>query len=217
MAPAPRASRPGSTAWVSRVRAVMLTAIVSSRACKPSLASGLKVTEVALLIRVVIAGSLEILASIRASSGIVGLRGAYDIPMDWGVLAPMARLEYRRVIENDVTQALSYANEGGIVYPMLVNGLSRNLFQAGLGLRARRDSSPSELGVSGEIEYLFGTAGSQFTSHALRGAVKVAWSGLSGRERRGTSRGAVRSLGRPAAQPRRADRKPARRARTHTS
>ena len=114
-------------------------------------------------------------ASIRSSSGIVGLRGAYDIPMDWGVLAPMARLEYRRVIENDVTQSLSYANEGGIVYPMLVNGASRNLFQAGLGLRARRDSTAKDFGVSGEIEYLFGTAGSDFTSHALRGAVKIAW------------------------------------------
>lgn len=114
-------------------------------------------------------------ASIRSSSGIVGLRGAYDIPMDWGVLAPMARLEYRRVIENDVTQSLSYANEGGIVYPMLVNGASRNLFQAGLGLRARRDSTAKDFGVSGEIEYLFGAAGSDFTSHALRGAVKIAW------------------------------------------
>ena len=95
--------------------------------------------------------------------------------MDWGVLAPMARLEYRRVIENDVTQSLSYANEGGIVYPMLVNGASRNLFQAGLGLRARRDSTAKDFGVSGEIEYLFGAAGSDFTSHALRGAVKIAW------------------------------------------
>ncbi len=114
-------------------------------------------------------------ASIRSTSGIFGLRGGYDIPMDWGVLAPMARLEYRRVIENDVNQALSYANEGGIVYPMLVNGVSRNLLQAGLGLRAKRASTATDAGVSGEIEYLFGTAGSEFTSHALRGAVKIAW------------------------------------------
>lgn len=114
-------------------------------------------------------------ASIRSTSGIFGLRGGYDIPMDWGVLAPMARIEYRRVIENDVNQALSYANEGGIVYPMLVNGASRNLFQAGLGLRAKRASTATDAGVSGEIEYLFGTAGSEFTSHALRGAVKIAW------------------------------------------
>ena len=114
-------------------------------------------------------------ASIRSTSGIFGLRGGYDIPMDWGVLAPMARLEYRRVIENDVNQALSYANEGGIVYPMLVNGVSRNLFQAGVGLRAKRASTATDAGVSGEIEYLFGTAGSEFTSHALRGAVKIAW------------------------------------------
>jgi hypothetical protein len=114
-------------------------------------------------------------ASIRSTSGIFGLRGGYDIPMDWGVLAPTARLEYRRVIENDVNQALSYANEGGIVYPMLVNGVSRNLFQAGVGLRAKRASTATDAGVSGEIEYLFGTAGSEFTSHALRGAVKIAW------------------------------------------
>lgn len=114
-------------------------------------------------------------ASIRSTSGIFGLRGGYDIPMDWGVLAPMARLEYRRVIENDVSQTLAYANEGGIVYPMFVNGLSRNVFQAGLGLRAKRDAVAGAPGVSGDIEYLFGTAGSDFRSHALRGSIKIAW------------------------------------------
>jgi hypothetical protein len=63
--PAPRARKPGSTAWVSRVNAVILTAVVSSNAPGLSVANEPKLATPALLIKAVIAGSLDIRTSTR--------------------------------------------------------------------------------------------------------------------------------------------------------
>jgi len=74
MQPVPPAKKQGRTAWVSRVRAVMLTAIVSSIVWELSLANGLKFPLPALLMRAVIAGSLKRCAPRRARSAALTLK-----------------------------------------------------------------------------------------------------------------------------------------------
>src|SRR5262249_44517148 len=43
-------------------------------------------------------------------AGAIGLRGAYDIPMAWGVLTPIARLEYRRAYDGSLQQSMYYTD-----------------------------------------------------------------------------------------------------------
>lgn len=73
----------------------------------------------------------------QSISGIVGLRSTYDIPMSWGKLTAMGRLQYQSRLEGTYNQQLGYADlAGGTVYTVTAEGLASNEMTAGLGLRA---------------------------------------------------------------------------------
>ena len=85
--------------------------------------------------------------------GTVGLRGAYDIPMNWGVLTPTARAEYRQALDGATQQSMYYSDVGASMTSTLAQASStRGTLSTSLGLRARGSG-----GVSGEVEY--GTSG----------------------------------------------------------
>ena len=44
--------------------------------------------------------------------GTVGLRGSYDMPMNWGVLTPNARAEYRQTLDGAFQQSMYYTDLG---------------------------------------------------------------------------------------------------------
>ena len=48
----------------------------------------------------------------NALSGALGLRGSIDIPVGFGVVSPMARIEYRQTSQSAYDQSMYYADLG---------------------------------------------------------------------------------------------------------
>lgn len=72
--------------------------------------------------------------SIDTLSATLGLRLAYDIPTDWGVLTPRGRLEYTHDFEGSSRASLGYADTGTTPFALEAGGASRDHLTLGLGL-----------------------------------------------------------------------------------
>ena len=109
--------------------------------------------------------------SFNSVTGAIGLRGSYDIPMDWGVLVPNARLEIRHAIDGAYNQSVYYTDMGSSLSSTLnQDATTRNSIGATLGVRARTVS-----GLTGELEY--GTSAATDTIvHSIRAAVRMQFS-----------------------------------------
>ena len=107
-------------------------------------------------------------ASMEEISGVVGIRGAYDFQMAWGVLSPTLRVEYAHAFNNTLTQVLTYADTPGVNYSFAVAGLGENTVSGALGLAARYAN-----GVTASIEYQYSNAGSAEQAQGLRGLLKI--------------------------------------------
>jgi outer membrane autotransporter protein len=71
-------------------------------------------------------------------TGVLGLRGKYDLLMDWGVVSPRFRVEYNRAFQNGGLLALNYADWiGGPTYFMPGWDASRDFVTLGLGTDIR--------------------------------------------------------------------------------
>ncbi|WP_186445098.1 autotransporter domain-containing protein [Mesorhizobium sp. J18] len=75
--------------------------------------------------------------TIDTLSGTLGLRFAYDIPMEWGVLTPRGRLEYTHDFEGSSRASLGYADLGTLPYELDIEGFSRDHLAIGLGFDAQ--------------------------------------------------------------------------------
>ncbi|MDB5534155.1 MAG: hypothetical protein JWO28_2470, partial [Hyphomicrobiales bacterium] len=105
--------------------------------------------------------------STQTLSGVVGVRSVYDIPMTWGTLSLLGRLEYRARFSGSYSQNLSYADLiGGQVYTITDQALSNNQLMAALGLRATADN------ISFDLEYQL-TAADKTRANTFRGAVRL--------------------------------------------
>src|SRR5690606_23187113 len=70
-------------------------------------------------------------------SSTLGLRFAYDIPTDWGVLTPRGRIEYTHDFEGTSRASLGYADFGTLPYALDIEGFSRDSVSLGLGIDAQ--------------------------------------------------------------------------------
>jgi len=76
--------------------------------------------------------------SIDTLTGILGLRLAYKIPTDWGVVMPKLRLEYSHDFASGSSLALSYANiTGSPSYLLKAAGTARDYATITLGTDSR--------------------------------------------------------------------------------
>jgi large repetitive protein len=101
--------------------------------------------------------------------GTVGLRGAYDVPMNWGVLTPTARAEYRQALDGAYQQSMYYSDVGaGMTSTLAQASSTRGTLNTSLGLRARGAG-----GVSGEVEYGTSGAAGKVQAQTVRAAVKM--------------------------------------------
>jgi uncharacterized protein with beta-barrel porin domain len=67
-------------------------------------------------------------------TGVLGLRGKYDMLMDWGVVSPRFRVEYNHAFQSGGLAALSYADWiGGPTYFAPVRASSSGFTTLGLG------------------------------------------------------------------------------------
>ena len=109
--------------------------------------------------------------SFNSVSAVLGLRGTYDIPTSWGILSPMARLEYRRELDGGFNQSMFYSDLGpGQSYVLSQLDATRNLITGAVGLRARAGTN-----MSGELEY-GATAGDNSTLiQSLRATLRVSF------------------------------------------
>ncbi len=108
-------------------------------------------------------------STISSQSVVLGLRGEYAMLQNWGVLSPTARLEYRRILNGDVTQTMSYANEPETSYALTTTSSDHDMFAAALGLKARSDKD-----VTGAVEYLLGGGmKTGLQGQGLRGTLRV--------------------------------------------
>jgi len=104
-------------------------------------------------------------------AAVVGVRALYDIATGWGVLSPMARLEYRRELDGGFGQSMYYTDLGPAqTYVFNEADLSGNFVTAMLGVRARAGAA-----LTGQVEYGV-TAGSSSTLiQTLRATLRLAF------------------------------------------
>ena len=65
----------------------------------------------------------------------IGLRGQYDFAMSWGIISPLARLEYSHIFNGRFLQNISYVNDPGTIYALNQASNSSNVLNTELGLR----------------------------------------------------------------------------------
>jgi large repetitive protein len=84
-----------------------------------------------------------------SAAGVIGLRGAYDVPTSWGVVSPTARVEFRHELDGGFNQSMFYTDLGpGQTYVLNEADLLQNSVTGAVGLRARAGNN-----LSAEFEY----------------------------------------------------------------
>ncbi len=63
----------------------------------------------------------------------VGLRGAYDVPLSWGVVTPRVRLEYGHDFAGASSLGLGYADQTGFSHRLVTTPTGRDSLNLGLG------------------------------------------------------------------------------------
>ena len=106
--------------------------------------------------------------TINAQGLILGFRGQYDMPMAWGTLSPIARVQFRHGMSGNVTQSISYASDTSTSYGLSISGTEQNSITSSIGLRAS-----SKAGPSGQLEYLNNALMNGRQSSGLRGMMMV--------------------------------------------
>ncbi len=87
--------------------------------------------------------------SFGSTGATLGLRGSYDVPTNWGVLSPTARVEYRHGFDGGFNQTMFYTDLGpSQAYVLGEAALAQNTVTGMIGLRARAGNS-----LSGALEY----------------------------------------------------------------
>jgi large repetitive protein len=107
----------------------------------------------------------------NSTSAVLGLRGSFDIMMQWGVLTPNMRLEYRHVLDGGFNQAMWYSDIGpSFTYNFAQDATTRNLFTTTVGLRSRINP-----GVTLDLEYGATASWTSAPVQTLRGALRLAF------------------------------------------
>jgi uncharacterized protein YhjY with autotransporter beta-barrel domain len=107
----------------------------------------------------------------RSVAGTLGLRGSYDLPTNWGVLTPTARVEYRQSLDGAFQQSMYYSDVGSSMSSTLNQGAaSRGQVNTSVALRARGAG-----GIAGELEYGTQSGGGRLHSQTVRAAIKLSF------------------------------------------
>ena len=107
--------------------------------------------------------------SFNATSGSVGLRGSIDIPTDFGMLTPNARLEYRQTMQSAYDQSLYYTDLGsGSASTLSTPAGTYGSTTGTLGVRLRASG-----GLSVELEYGLTRGTNSLQAQSLRAALRV--------------------------------------------
>jgi outer membrane autotransporter protein len=102
-------------------------------------------------------------------AGTLGLRGSWDIAMEWGVLTPTARAEYRYAFDGSFQQSMYYTDLGpGQTSTLTQAAATRGTVNTNLGLRAR-----SQGGITAELDYGVSGAAARLQSQTVRGSLKL--------------------------------------------
>ena len=108
-------------------------------------------------------------ANLSSQSLALGLRGEYGIEQPWGLLSPTGRLEYRRLMSGELTQAMGYATQTSESSALTTAPADRDMVSATLGLKAKGAGD-----VTGSVEYLLsGGFRSGLQGQGMRGAVRI--------------------------------------------
>ncbi|WP_455296992.1 autotransporter domain-containing protein [Brucella pituitosa] len=73
-------------------------------------------------------------------AGVIGLRGEYAIPMDWGALNTRGRLEYTHDFTGWSQASMGYADLGTLPYTLDLDSYMRDYLTVGLGVDAKLDN-----------------------------------------------------------------------------
>lgn len=105
----------------------------------------------------------------QSTSASIGLRGSIDIPVSFGTLTPMARIEYRYTAQGSYDQALYYSDLGSGTASTFSQPAGSNGMTTGtLGIRARGQG-----GLTVELEYALSTGADSLMAHAIRAAMRL--------------------------------------------
>jgi uncharacterized protein with beta-barrel porin domain len=104
-----------------------------------------------------------------AVAATVGLRGSVDVPTNFGMVTPMARLAYRQASQSPYSQLLFYSDLGaGTASAFSQPAGSYGTTTGGVGLRARADG-----GLALELEYGLARGTAALQAQPIRAALRV--------------------------------------------
>ena len=107
----------------------------------------------------------------NAVSGAIGLRGSIDIPVSFGVLTPMARVEYRQTSQSAFDQSMYYSDLGSSLSSTFSQGAgSHGATTGAVGFRVRAPG-----GMSVETEYSVTAGSGSSLAQTIRAALRLAF------------------------------------------
>lgn len=107
-------------------------------------------------------------AQVRSTDLSAGVKMSYDIPMSWGTLTPVARVQYKKMFTGSMRQVLGYTIDQANEYSFTDNPASSWNVSGSAGLMIKGHN-----GVAGGIEAIAATGGGGYKSFGTRANVRV--------------------------------------------
>jgi len=107
-------------------------------------------------------------ANLNALDASAGLRVSYDLAMGWGVLTPVARVQYTRMFQGSLMQSMSYSADPAMLFAFEDKSQSNWAVNGSLGVLFKMQD-----GVTGGFEATGSTSGAGRTGMGLRANVRV--------------------------------------------
>jgi uncharacterized protein with beta-barrel porin domain len=107
-------------------------------------------------------------SNISSQSLVAGIRGQYDFVTLWGTISPTARVEYRRMLNGNVTQLMSYSSDPTTNYSFVATGNNPDIVMGNIGIKIS-----NKQGVSGSMEYIIGGSTNNLQSQGLRALIQL--------------------------------------------
>ena len=104
----------------------------------------------------------------NATAGAVGLRGSIDVPTDFGMLTPTARVEYRASSQNTYSQSMFYGDLPAQTFIFTQPAATYGMTTGTLGLRLR-----SLAGTQAELEYGLSYGSNELQMQTWRARLRV--------------------------------------------
>jgi len=106
--------------------------------------------------------------SAASQSTAIGFRGQIDFAKSWGIISPLARIEYNHIFNGKFLQNISYTNDAGTIYTLSQNESHSSLFNTEVGLRISNTSQ-----IASTLSYINSFNAFGILSQGVKGSLQL--------------------------------------------